>query len=66
MPFAGSAGGLKASANPVMLSGVGSVEEMEATCPGVSAIPGSLSDRKERTELSDSEPSKEAVRTLDR
>jgi len=61
-----SAGGLKASARPVMVSGVGSVEEMAATWPGVSARPGSDSDLTDLTELSDSEPSSEAVLTLPR
>ena len=59
-----SAGGLKASARPVMVSGVGSVEEMAATWPGVSASPGSDSDLSDLTELSDSDPSSEAVLTL--
>ena len=66
MPCERSAGGLNASASPVMVSGVGSVEDIAATCPGVSASPGSDSDRRDRTELSDSEPSKEAVLTFPR
>lgn len=60
----GSAGGLNAAARPVIVSGVGSVEDMAATWPGVSDKPGSDSDLIERTELSDSEPSKEAVLAL--
>ena len=62
-PWLSSAGGLKASASPVTVSGVGSVLEMAATWPGVSAKPGSDSLRSDRTELSDSEPSRLAVRT---
>lgn len=65
-PMTGSTGGLNASARPVMVSGVVSVDEIAATCPGVSAIPGSDSDRRDLTELSDSDPSSEAVRTFPR
>lgn len=36
-------GGLKASAKPAKVSGVGSVEDMAATCPGVSTEDWSLS-----------------------
>ena len=36
-------GGLKASANPARVSGVGSVDEIAATCPGVSTELWSLS-----------------------
>ena len=64
LPWERSAGGLNASASPVIVSGVGSVEDMAATWPGVSARPGSDSDRSDLTELSDSEPSREAVLTL--
>ena len=62
--FVISAGGLKASARPVIVSGVGSVEEIAATWPGVSARPGSDSDLSDLTELSDSDPSSEAVLTF--